>query len=130
MSNNTATTAPAPLVTDKGTVELLPEFRNNDSALLVHKWLTASRGHVFTSLEHVSRSGMARDVVVYASTGDLSHPLRWMSVPVADVLGRRVRQGKSGIYVQGCGMDMGYAIAYDLGRTLYGDGYALSHAWI
>ena len=37
---------------------------------------------------------------------------------------------KPGLVVQGWGMDMGYHLAQNLAKALYGDGYALEHRWL
>lgn len=64
----------------------------------------------------------------------------------ADAMGRKWHD-KSGIAIGGCGMDMGFSLVYDLGRTLWPNGtpkahstrngepdrdggYALKHQWI
>lgn len=120
MSSKSAATAPA----------LLPKWSDNDSAQRLHAAFTRSDFNAFTSLEHVSRSGMARDIVLYASTGDLSAPLAWLSRPAADVLGWSMRSNKYGIRVSGAGMDMGFHLVYSLSAALYGDGYALTQRWL
>lgn len=79
---------------------------------------------VYTILEHVSRSGMQREiraVLLQCEDGrpvDL-HP----NYNIAKALG--LRQGKrDGLIMGGCGMDMGFALVYELSHVLYGGGYA------
>ena len=81
---------------------------------------------VYTVLEHVSRSGMQREIrVLLARTGDdgrvhFIHP----NHAAAKALG--CRQGKrDGLIVGGCGMDMGFHLVYNLGRMLFPDGFAV-----
>ena len=132
---STNVTAPAattaPMVNNRGEeFHLLPEWSGNTAAERLHEWLTVSHGNVFTVLEHVSKSGMTRDIVVHIPTGDVRFPMKWASGPVANVLGWSIRKNKSGIRVQGCGMDMGFHLVYSLSAALYGEGYALDHHWL
>lgn len=75
---------------------------------------------VYTSITHVSRSGMLRHVRVYHvdKDGDLCDVTGY----VASALGwSRARNGWD-IAVPGCGMDMGFHTVYSLGRRLWPDG--------
>lgn len=81
---------------------------------------------VYTVLEHVSKSGMTRDIRVLipftADDGrvDFWHP----NHAVGAVLG--LRSGRSchdGIRVSGCGMDMGFHLIYSLGYALWPEGF-------
>ena len=75
---------------------------------------------VYTKLTHVSRSGMSRSIEVYLAEGrDNLTDITWQ---VARATNSRVDNNHGGIVMQGCGMDMGYALVYGLGRTLYPDG--------
>lgn len=78
---------------------------------------------VYTVLEHVSRSGMSREIRVVLLHADGSrvvdlHP----NYLVAKVLGERIGK-RNGIMVGGCGMDMGFHIVYTLSRYLFPDGF-------
>lgn len=97
----------------------------------LRKWFP--RGStVYTVLRRVSKSGMSRKIAVLCLIveGDKIidlHP----NYAVGKVLGWRVEQkGDDGIIVSGCGMDMGFHLAYSLSQVLYGDGYALKHRWL
>lgn len=75
---------------------------------------------VYTILRHVSRSGMRRVVgVVVMVDGEPRHP-NWL---VATACGFTVHPKGDGIIVDGCGMDMGFHLAYELGHTLWPDGF-------
>lgn len=111
-------------------VRLPKKWQGNEAAERVHERLCASRGHIFTSVEHVSKSGMTRYLKVFTSTGDYRRPLAWCSVPVAEVLGWPCPPDREGVKVDGAGMDMGFHLAYSLAHVLYGDGYAIRHDWI
>lgn len=75
---------------------------------------------VRTILRSVSRSGMIREIsaVVVAKDGSVID-LDWMIVRA----GLGYKFGKNGIKIGGCGMDMGFALVYDLSRSLYPNGY-------
>ena len=53
------------------------------------------------------------------------HPNYSVSCALGLRLGKR-----DGMIIHGCGMDMGFDIAYRLGFKLYGDGYVLKHEWL
>ena len=73
---------------------------------------------VYCLLRHVSRSGMSREISFFTE-GMLN--LDWR---IADLLD--YRRGKhSGLYVEGCGMDMGFAVVYDVSRALFPDGFGV-----
>ena len=62
-------------------------------------------------LRHVSRSGMSREISLLKGEMDIS----WY---VARYLG--YKQGnQGGIKINGCGMDMGFALVYELSRKLF-----------
>lgn len=83
---------------------------------------------VWTILDHVSKSGMTRHIRVLALTAD--GPRYW-SYGVARALGWPLaRTGHDAVKVSGCGMDMGFHLAYTLAQTLYDDGTALNHRWL
>ena len=112
---------------------------------------------VYTSLNHVSRSGMSRSISLFVAVcrGELQN----ITSLAATEMGEK-RDRYDGITVGGCGMDMGFSLVYNLSSTLFpkgfrchgkacrsndhsnGDrnydgrhrhtsgGYALSHRWI
>lgn len=73
---------------------------------------------VYTTLKHVSRSGMMRRIAVTACIdGEYAN----ISYYVARALGWTLDDG--GIRVSGCGMDMGFHVVHCLGYALYPDGF-------
>ncbi len=74
---------------------------------------------VQTVLLSVSSSGMSRRISVHAC---VNGQVRRMDDAVAEAIGRTVSD-KGGISVGGCGMDMGFSLAYSLGRALYPEGF-------
>ena len=67
---------------------------------------------VKTILRHVSRSGMTRAISPVVDGEDIS----WL---VARTGSYRFNQKHGGLTVGGCGMDMGFALIYELSYTLY-----------
>lgn len=77
---------------------------------------------VYTILNSVSRSGMSRHIDVVIPTVGKGGQLGIYKIShlVADALDyRRAKDGS--LIVGGCGMDMGYSVAYSLSRLLFRD---------
>lgn len=70
---------------------------------------------LYTILRHVSRSGMSRNISVYAIIDNEPIMLDWH---VARALGYSLAKG-GGIRVGGCGMDMGFHVVYSLSSFLF-----------
>lgn len=98
-------------------------------------------------LRHASRSGMTRAISpVIIRDGE---PVE-IDYLVGPAIGYKFNRDHSGLTVEGCGMDMGFEMVYNLGRVLWPDGfetppgymrngpcafdkdggYALRHRWI
>jgi hypothetical protein len=100
--------------------------------LLTHYVNEGSR--VYTILRHVSSSGMSRDIslVVADKDGRISD----ITYYAADALGYRLieRNGFRAIRVNGCGMDMGFHLVYNLSSVLFHGqdraGYILKQEWL
>lgn len=87
-----------------------------DATAQLRKWLKPG-DTVHTILDHVSRSGMSRDIrVVILRDGEALHP----NHSVAVVLGYPRASKGDGLRVGGCGMDMGFHIVHSLGYALFG----------
>jgi hypothetical protein len=89
---------------------------------------------VHTILEHVSKSGMQRTIrLVVLKVDDNGKPFalhpNYLAGRVLDVR-QETRRAGDGLIVRGCGMDMGFDLVYRLSHALFGDGYALKHAWL
>jgi hypothetical protein len=98
-------------------------------------------GIVYTILRHVSRSGMHRRISL--QTAD-HQQLDWLIDRAG--WGRTSKRGE-GLVADGCGMDMGFHLVYNLGACIWPEGtpephgtrngepdtaggYALKHRWI
>ena len=87
---------------------------------------------LWTQLQHVSKSGMTRHIKVRNLKPDHSgecHPYDYTYL-VAKALGSKVSDRYDGIKREGCGMDMGFDLIYNLSYVLYGDGYAINQRWL
>ena len=74
---------------------------------------------VYTTLNHVSRSGMTRDISMrIVKDGEI----RSIDYLARIVLGEKEAKN-GGIRVGGCGMDMGFHLVYTLSYYLYPDGF-------
>lgn len=76
-------------------------------------------------LRHVSRSGMMRRIDFYAPGADAdgSVSMNFLTGLISKACGYPFPRDGSGLKVTGCGMDMGFAVVYDLAATLYPDGF-------
>lgn len=78
---------------------------------------------IFTRLDHVSASGMRREITPLLIRGN--EPL-YLTYLVATAMGDRI--GKhDGIVCDGRGMDMGFNLVYNLGSTLWPNGTPEPH---
>lgn len=75
---------------------------------------------VYTILRHVSRSGMSRSISVMVVEDGAPNDVSWLVAKAG--LGRFDRN-HDGVKVQGCGMDMGFHLVYNLAWTLYGNNF-------
>lgn len=86
---------------------------------------------VYAVLRHVSASGMQRRIDLFTITKDSDgvSRLQYLSGWAATAMGDK-RSDKGGIVVNGCGMDMGFHLVYNLTLTLGFKAYELRHEWI
>lgn len=87
----------------------------------LHSWLKPG-DTVYTILRHTSRSGMLRRIgVVIMEDGFSRHPDYAVNVVVN---GRTLeREDPEGVPMGGAGMDMGFALVYNLSYSLFPDGF-------
>ena len=67
-------------------------------------------------LRHVSRSGMSRSISLLRGDQDITYY-------AGLVTGNRIDQKNGGIKISGCGMDMGFALVYNLSYCLFPEGF-------
>lgn len=105
-------------------------MENEEQIARLREWFPKG-STVYTIVRHVAKSGMSRTIgVVALSVQDGTVENRHPNYATAEVLGLRLDKKHEGVKISGCGMDMGFEIAYRLGQKLYGDGYALKHKWL
>jgi len=73
------------------------------------------RDKVYTKVEHVSASGMSRSIRLYLIQDNQPWDISGMVA--------RFDQRNGGVVIGGCGMDMGFALVYDLSSALFRDGF-------
>lgn len=104
---------------------------------LLSEYLNDTRT-VYTILRSVSASGMTRHLsLVVAGIGNDGAPALYdITYHAAKVLGDKLQdhKGHRTIKVNGCGMDMGFHLVYELSSVLFAGqdraGYVLSHRWL
>ena len=96
----------------------------------LRKWFPKG-STVYTILRHVSRSGMQRTIGVLSLLPDGDKIIdRHPNYATSIVCGMPEDRQRAGVKINGCGMDMGFEVAYRLGQAIHGDGYALKHQWL
>ncbi len=75
---------------------------------------------VSTVLRSVSRSGMSRQIGVVTGGGDSMSFPNWAT---ARLIGATLNKSGDGVKMGGCGMDMGFALVYELSSALFPDGF-------
>jgi len=95
------------------------------------QWRNGSKSEVpflYTVLRHVSRSGMSRSIDLYSisNTGE-RYRLSYYAKVILDL---SFDTKNDGVKMSGCGMDMGFALVYNLASAVYGDGYAIAQEWM
>jgi hypothetical protein len=104
---------------------------------LLDEYLTDTRT-VYTVLRSASASGMTRHIsLLVAGIDNAGKPALFdITYHASKVLGDKLseRNGHRTIKVNGCGMDMGFHLVYNLSSVLFAGqdraGYILSHRWI
>ena len=76
---------------------------------------------IYTTVKHVSRSGMMR--VISAHVIDEDREPRDVSRDVAVVIGGSFDRDRWGVKMGGAGMDMTFALTYNLSRALFPNGF-------
>lgn len=99
----------------------------NESIETLRKLLSPG-DKVYTILRHVSRSGMQRRIsLIFAHAQGEIEDITWEA---ARALGDPVKQGSryvqdGGMVVNGCGMDMGFHVVYQLSGVLFPNGFGV-----
>ncbi len=79
---------------------------------------------IYTVLKSVSSSGMSRNIDVFVFTVEDGEPRKWWLSPlVAKACGFSFNEKRECLRIGGCGMDMGFHVAYSIGSVLYRGGW-------
>ncbi len=91
---------------------------NNAKALL--KKMLKPGDTIYTLTRHVSNSGMYRSISLFCVGKDRKITcIDWLAIRILDMHIDK----HNGIGTGGCGMDMHFALVYNLGRTLFPKGF-------
>ena len=88
---------------------------------------------VYTIMRHVSSSGMSRNISLVIANGEEVIDITYYA---AHALGDKLIESKGhrAIRVNGCGMDMGFHLVYNLSSVLFTGqdraGYVLKQGWL
>ena len=102
------------------------EIERNEAIEQLKKYVTEG-ATVYTILRRVSPSGMTRHLDVFVLRENEPYRLTWK---VCKALGYSYDRKQEALKISGCGMDMGFAVVYDLGLVLFKKGNALNHRWL
>jgi hypothetical protein len=82
----------------------------------------------YTLVTKVAPSGMSRHIMVSGSPKKgLVQNVSWH---ISQLLDYKYKDDTRSVFIGGGGMDMGFALVYDLSQKLYGDGYAINQRWL
>lgn len=90
----------------------------------LREWLSPG-DTVYGIVRHVSRSGMLRVIDLKVASKDGDGRMWAIGYNAAVAMGDKWDREREGIRVTGCGMDMIFALVYNLGHALWPDGFDL-----
>lgn len=79
---------------------------------------------IYTQVTHVASSGMSRSIILFIGRKREVINITWW---VARAMDETIDRTNGGIKVGGCGMDMGFELVYNLGKTLWPKGTSKPH---
>ena len=92
----------------------------------------ADRPTIYTILRRVSASGMNRDISLKVVKGGQIYDITYYAGALLDL--RLTRSSHNALKVNGCGMDMGFHLVYELASILFSGeeraGYKIRHEWL
>ena len=108
---------------------------NKDEAISYLKTILTPGQIVYTVLRSVSASGMSRKIdLLIVNNGNIQN----INFYVLQSEGSSTEKWEKGVTANGCGMDMGFNLVYNLSYRLFNDpnnkesdaGYKLKHQWL
>lgn len=96
--------------------------QERDEARATLREILNPKSQVFASVRHVSRSGMSRVISFWTPVirEDGGVWMRWLDWDICRALDYSFSKRHEGVSVSGGGMDMGFAVLYDLCYALWG----------
>lgn len=91
----------------------------DESIAQLREWIKPG-DTVYTVLRSISKSGMSRTMDVYRIRDNEPWRLTWS---VSKAAGFTYSDRAEAIRADGCGMDMGFHVVYNLARVLFPDGF-------
>lgn len=87
---------------------------------------------IYTILRSKSASGMSREISLKVVKGGEIYDLTYSAGILLDM--RLTRSSHNALRVNGCGMDMGFSVVYNLASVLFSGeeraGYKIRHQWL
>jgi hypothetical protein len=96
------------------------KISNKESAIARHREFLKPGQAIYTKVEHVSQSGMSRDVSVYIVQENKIINITYL---IGEAMGLKRNRKTEGLRIVGCGFDAGFEIAYQIGRALWPEGF-------
>jgi len=97
------------------------------NAVLFLKGVINEGDTVYTVIRGVSPSGMSRSMDLFVVR---NNTVQRITSRVVDAIGGSWDKKRCCLRVSGCGMDMGFAVVYDLASVMFNDGYKLRQEWL
>jgi hypothetical protein len=95
----------------------------------IRSFIAKSGNRIYVTTRSVAKSGASRKVSVFVVlNGEIVNLTYYVGIFLNESLSDK--NGRWEITLRGGGMDMHFKLAYDLGITIYGDGYAIKHQTI
>lgn len=92
----------------------------------------ADRPTIYTILRRVSASGMSRDISLKVIKGGEIYDITYSAGVLLDM--KLTKSSYNSLRVNGCGMDMGFHLVYNLASVLFSGqeraGYKIRHEWL
>jgi len=106
---------------NKATIEEIEKYEKE-----LRELIEQANYKIYQIVTHVSRSGMYRHI---KNLIVIDNEIRCIDWYISKII-KHVKLHDDGIGISGCGMDMGFALTYELSQKLFGDGYKIQQKWL
>ncbi len=114
-------------MSDTATKTLIPKQAERDQAISYLKESLHPGDTVYVILRHVSKSGMRRLIDLYTIKDGRPFRITWNAAKALELTYDRRQEA---LRINGCGTDVGFEAAYNLGWAVLDDPNALKHQWL